>query len=91
MLEAFQNYNDQPGPQHKTNGALVWALIASMYIGNVMLLILNLPLIGLWVKLLDIPKCLYAGILVFSTWACTVCAKARFDLVLLRDRFAGCW
>ena len=46
----------------------MWALIASLYIGNVMLLLLNLPLIRLWVKVLQIPRpVLYAGILVFAT------------------------
>ena len=46
----------------------MWGLIASLYVGNVMLLILNLPLVGLWVKLLEIPRpLLYAGILVFAT------------------------
>ena len=57
LLGAFQNYGIQPGPQlFDKNAALVWALIASLYIGNVMLLVLNLPLVGLWVKLLKIPK-----------------------------------
>jgi putative tricarboxylic transport membrane protein len=57
LLGAFQNYGIQPGPQlFDKNSALVWALIASLYIGNVMLLILNLPLVGMWVKLLKIPK-----------------------------------
>jgi putative tricarboxylic transport membrane protein len=47
---------------------LVWALIASLYVGNVLLLALNLPLIRLWVKVLQIPRpVLYAGILVFAT------------------------
>src|SRR5882757_5993113 len=51
LLGAFQNYGIQPGPQlFDKNSALVWALIASLYIGNVMLLILNLPMVGLWVK-----------------------------------------
>ncbi len=46
----------QPGPQlFSSAGALVWALIASLYIGNLMLLVLNLPMVGLWVKLLKIP------------------------------------
>ena len=69
LLSAFQNYGLQPGPQlFQTSSALVWALIASLYIGNVMLLILNLPMVGLWVKLLKIPKPqLYAGILIFAT------------------------
>ena len=85
LLGAFQNYGIQPGPQlFDTNGALVWALIASMYIGNVMLLILNQPLVGLWVKLLNIPKSyLYAGILVFSTLGVYGMRQSAFDLVLL--------
>lgn len=74
MLAAFQRYNLNPGPQlfeHQPD--LVWGLIASLYIGNTMLLILNLPLVGMWVKLLSIPRpWLYSGILVFAglgTWA----------------------
>jgi putative tricarboxylic transport membrane protein len=62
----------------------VWALIASLYIGNVMLLILNLPLVNLWVKLLKIPKPqLYAGILIFSTVGAYGMRQSAFDLVLL--------
>ena len=85
LLGAFQNYGIQPGPQlFDKNGALVWALIASMYIGNVMLLILNLPLVGLWVKLLKIPKPpLYAGILIFATVGVYGMRQSAFDLVLL--------
>ncbi len=85
LLGAFQNYGIQPGPQlFDTNGALVWALIASLYIGNVMLLILNLPLVGLWVKLLKIPKPpLYAGILIFATVGVYGMRQSAFDLVLL--------
>jgi len=74
MLAAFQRYNIQPGPQlFDRNPDLVWGLIASLYIGNLMLLVLNLPLVGLWVRLLSIPRpLLYGGILVFAglgTWA----------------------
>ena len=85
LLGAFQNYGIQPGPQlFEKNGALVWALIASLYIGNVMLLILNLPLIGLWVKLLKLPKApLYAGILIFATVGVYGMRQSAFDLVLL--------
>ncbi len=85
LLGAFQNYGLQPGPQLFTSSAtLVWALIASLYIGNVMLLILNLPLVGLWVKLLKIPKAyLYAGILIFSTVGVYGMRQSAFDLVLL--------
>jgi putative tricarboxylic transport membrane protein len=85
LLGAFQNYGIQPGPQlFQTSATLVWALIASMYIGNVMLLILNLPLVGLWVKLLKIPKAhLYAGILIFATVGVYGMRQSAFDLVLL--------
>ncbi|GLY96177.1 tripartite tricarboxylate transporter permease [Actinoplanes sp. NBRC 103695] len=69
MLAAFQIFNLQPGPQlFDQNAELVWALIASLYVGNVLLLALNLPLIRVWVKVLQIPRpILYAGILVFAT------------------------
>jgi putative tricarboxylic transport membrane protein len=85
LLGAFQNYGIQPGPQlFDTNATLVWALIASLYIGNVMLLVLNLPLVGLWVKLLKVPKApLYAGILIFATVGVYGMRQSAFDLVLL--------
>jgi putative tricarboxylic transport membrane protein len=85
LLGAFQNYGINPGPQlFDTNAKLVWALIASLYIGNVMLLILNLPLVGLWVKLLKIPKqYLYAGILIFATVGVYGMRQSAFDLLLL--------
>ncbi|MEV4753579.1 tripartite tricarboxylate transporter permease [Micromonospora sp. NPDC049559] len=69
MLAAFQIFNLQPGPQlFDKSPELVWALIASLYVGNVLLLALNLPLIRVWVKVLQIPRpVLYAGILVFAT------------------------
>jgi len=85
MLAGFQQYNIQPGPllfaQH---GDLVWALIASLFIANVMLLILNLPLVGLWVKLLAIPlPWLYAGILVFATMGTIAANPSVVELMLL--------
>ena len=62
----------------------MWALIASLYIGNVMLLVLNLPMVGLWVKLLKIPKPqLYAGILIFATVGAYGMRQSAFDLFLL--------
>ncbi|MCO5064129.1 MAG: tripartite tricarboxylate transporter permease [Rhizobiaceae bacterium] len=69
MLAGFQQFGLQPGPLlFVTNSTLVWGLIASLLVANLMLLVLNLPLIGLWVKLLTIPRpWLYAGILVFAT------------------------
>jgi len=85
LLGAFQNYGIQPGPQLFSNSAsLVWALIASLYIGNVMLLVLNLPLVGLWVKLLKVPKPqLYAGIMIFATVGAYGMRQSAFDLFLL--------
>ena len=69
MLAAFRYFDLQPGPQlFEKSPDLVWALIASLFVGNVMLLALNLPLIRVWVKVLQIPRpVLYAGILVFAT------------------------
>jgi putative tricarboxylic transport membrane protein len=67
MVGAMTIHNIQPGPQVMTsNPELFWGLIASMWIGNAMLIVLNLPLIGIWVKLLKVPyKYLYPAILVF--------------------------
>ena len=85
LLSAFQNYGLQPGPQlFQTSSALVWTLIASLYIGNVMLLVLNLPLVALWVKLLKIPKAqLYAGILIFATVGVYAMRQSALDLVFM--------
>ena len=85
LIAAFQNYNIQPGPLlFQTSGPLVWGLIASLYIGNVMLLVLNLPLVGLWARLLTIPKPqLYAGILVFATIGVYGMRQSTFDLFLM--------
>jgi putative tricarboxylic transport membrane protein len=76
MLAGFQQYGLNPGPLlFAEQPDLVWGLVASLFIANVMLLILNLPLIGLWVRLLAIPQpWLYAGILVFAAMG-TVAAK----------------
>jgi putative tricarboxylic transport membrane protein len=85
LLAAFQNYGIQPGPLlFQTQGALVWGLIASLYVGNALLLVLNLPLIGLWVKVLSIPKPqLYAGILVFATLGAYSLHQSVVDLATL--------
>jgi putative tricarboxylic transport membrane protein len=85
LLSALQNYGIQAGPQLFENSPkLVWALIASLYIGNVMLLVLNLPLVGMWVKLLKIPKPqLYAGILIFATVGVYGMRQSSFDLFLM--------
>ncbi len=85
MLAAFQQYGLQPGPLLFQNSRdLVWGLIASLYIGNLMLLVLNLPLIRLWVKLLEIPRpLLYSGILVFATLGVWSLSNSVVDLVTM--------
>ncbi len=85
LLAAFQNYGLQPGPLlFQTQATLVWGLIASMYVGNVLLLVLNLPLIGLWVKVLMIPRpLLYGGILVFATLGAYSLHQSVVDLATL--------
>ena len=67
-----------------SNPELVWGMIASLYIGNVLLLVLNLPMAGVWVKLLAIPRpWLYAGILVFATMGVYTLNNNIVDLVIL--------
>ncbi|HEX7125628.1 MAG TPA: tripartite tricarboxylate transporter permease [Thermodesulfobacteriota bacterium] len=85
LLAAFQNYGLQPGPFLFINSAdLVWGLIASLYIGNAMLLVLNLPLVGLWVRLLLLPrKYLYGGILVFAMIGVYGASNSWLELVLM--------
>jgi len=85
MLAAFQQYALQPGPLlFQNSGDLVWGLIASLYIGNLMLLVLNLPLIGLWVRLLEIPRpLLYSGILVFATLGVWSLSGSAVDLITM--------
>jgi putative tricarboxylic transport membrane protein len=77
MLAGFQQYGLNPGPLlFAERPDLVWGLIASLFIANAMLVIINLPLIGLWVRLLAIPQpWLYAGILVFAAMG-TLAVKA---------------
>ena len=85
ILTAFQSYGLQPGPElFEESGALVWTLIASLYIGNVMLLVLNLPLVRLWAKLLTIPAYgIYAGVLVFATLGTYAAGGTTVDLLVL--------
>jgi putative tricarboxylic transport membrane protein len=87
LMAAFQQYGLQPGPLLFTNpgtSTLVWGLIASLYLGNLMLLLLNLPLVGMWVRLLSIPTpLLYGGILVFATLGVYSYNQSVFDLGLL--------
>ena len=67
MVGAMTIHNIQPGPQVMTsNPELFWGLIASMWIGNLMLIVLNLPLVGVWIKLLSIPyRWLFPAIVLF--------------------------
>lgn len=85
ILTAFQSYGLQPGPQlFSESGPLVWTLIASLYVGNVMLLVLNLPLVTVWARLLTIPAhAIYAGVLVFAALGAYAAGGTTSDLVLL--------
>lgn len=82
MVGAMTIHNIQPGPQVMTsNPTLFWGLIASMWIGNIMLILLNLPLIGIWVKLLKIPyRMLYPAILVFCCIGVYTVNNSIFDI-----------
>ena len=84
MVGAMTIHNIQPGPQvMSSNPALFWGLIASMWIGNFMLIILNLPLIGVWVKMLTIPyKHLYPAILVFCCIGVYTVNNTNFDIFI---------
>jgi putative tricarboxylic transport membrane protein len=85
IIAAFQSYGIRPGPLlFQNESALVWALIASLYVGNVMLLVLNLPLARVWVKLLQIPRpYLYAGIITFAALGSYSVNASAVDLLLL--------
>ena len=82
ILVAFQTYNIQTGPLlFATNPDVVWTLIAALFVGNTLLLILNLPFVKIWVKLLKIPKpYLFAGITTFALMGAYVANNAIFDL-----------
>ena len=85
MLAALVSFGIQPGPLLlQREGDLVWALIASLFIGNLLLLVLNLPLAPAWAKLLRIPRpYLYAGILFFASMGAYAVNGSNFDLILL--------
>jgi putative tricarboxylic transport membrane protein len=85
LLAAFQQYGLQPGPLLFENSPdLVWGLIASLFIGNTMLLVLNLPLAPLWAKLLHIPRpYLYAGIVMFAALGGYAANGSGTDLLIL--------
>jgi putative tricarboxylic transport membrane protein len=85
MLAAFQQFGIQPGPLlFQTEPDLVWTLIASLFIGLVLLLVLNLPLAPAWAKLLRIPRpYLYAGILFFACIGAYAVSGQAVDLLVL--------
>ena len=85
LLAAFQQYGIQPGPLLLRNEPeLVWGLLASLLIGNAILLVLNLPLAPLWAKLLHIPRpYLYAGILFFASLGAYAVNSSTVDLMVL--------
>ncbi len=85
MLAAFQQYGINPGPLlFENNAGLVWGLIASLLIGNAMLLVLNLPLVGIWVRLLYIPKpWLYGGIILFAVLGVYGINRSVVDVLIL--------
>jgi putative tricarboxylic transport membrane protein len=85
MLNAIQSYGIQPGPQLFDNEPqLVWTLLASLFVANTLLLVLNLPLAPVWAKLLRVPRpYLYAGILFFASLGAYSVSFEPFDLALL--------
>jgi putative tricarboxylic transport membrane protein len=82
MVGAMTIHNIQPGPQVMTsNPELFWGLIASMWLGNAMLIILNLPLIGMWIKLLSVPyKYLFPAIVLFCAIGVYSTNNNTFDI-----------
>jgi putative tricarboxylic transport membrane protein len=85
MLAALTSYGIQPGPLlFEREPDLVWALIASLFVGNALLLLLNLPMAPAWARLLRIPRpYLYAGIILFASMGAYAVNGSPFDLVLL--------
>src|SRR5258708_6786637 len=82
MVGAMTIHNIQPGPQVMTsNPQLFWGLVTSMWLGNLMLVVLNLPLIGIWIKLLQVPyRVLYPAILLFCAIGVYTISNASFDV-----------
>jgi len=85
LLAAFQQYGLQPGPLlFASRPDLVWTLVASLYIGNVMLLVLNLPLVGVWARVMLVPRpLLFGGVLVLASLGAYSLNRSLIDLVLL--------
>lgn len=85
LMAAMMINNIQPGPQViSSHPSLFWGLIVSMWLGNLMLLILNLPLVGIWVRALQIPRwLLYPAIVVFAIVGTYTVSYSWFDVGLL--------
>jgi len=85
LLGAFMVHGIQPGPMMmKQNPGIFWGVISSMYIGNIILLILNLPLIGIWVQILKVPyKILFPLILLFCLIGVYTVSNAVFDIYIM--------
>jgi TctA family transporter len=85
MIGAMMIHNIQPGPQVMTkNPELFWGLIASMWVGNLMLVVLNLPLVGIWVRLLTLPyRLLYPAIVLFCCIGVYTLSNNTFDVRLV--------
>ncbi|WEX12472.1 tripartite tricarboxylate transporter permease [Chelativorans sp. AA-79] len=85
MLGAMMMHGIHPGPRVMTERPeLFWGLVASMWIGNIILVIINLPLIGLWVKLLTIPyRFLFPAILLFCAIGAFASMNSVFEIVML--------
>ena len=85
LLAAFQQYGLQPGPLlFASRPDLVWTLVASLYVGNVMLLVLNLPLVGLWARVMLVPRpLLFGGVLVLASLGAYSLNRSLIDLILL--------
>ncbi|MBA3269085.1 MAG: tripartite tricarboxylate transporter permease [Acidobacteria bacterium] len=85
LLTAFQQYGLQPGPLlFAARPDLVWTLIASLYLGNVMLLVLNLPLARMWARIMLVPRSLlFASILVMASIGTYSLNRSVLDLILL--------
>ena len=84
MIGALTVQGIQPGPRVlQAEPLLVWGLIASMWVGNLMLLVINLPLIGLWVRLLKVPyRLLFPAILVFCAVGAFTINNSTFDIYM---------
>ncbi|MCG3190745.1 MAG: hypothetical protein LKCHEGNO_03567 [Burkholderiaceae bacterium] len=84
MVGAMTIKGIQPGPQvMSSNPTLFWGLIASMWVGNLMLIVLNLPLIGIWIKLLTVPyRFLFPAILTFCCIGLYTINNSNFDVYI---------